>query len=65
MSDYWSSKTIFAGFATGTDFNSIIDATVKMEKFRYNQLSKQEAETDFKKEQIEGLNRTRNIQETT
>ncbi len=58
MSDYWSSKTIFAGFATGTDFNSIIDATVKMEKFRYNQLSKQEAETDFKKEQIEGLNRT-------
>ncbi|WP_027361061.1 flagellar filament capping protein FliD [Halodesulfovibrio aestuarii] len=58
MSDFWSSKTIFAGFATGTDFNSIIDATVKMEKFRYNQLSKQEAETDFKKEQIEGLNST-------
>lgn len=58
MSDYWSSKTIFAGFATGTDFNSIIDATVNMEKYRYNQLSKQEAETTFKKEQIEGLNRT-------
>lgn len=58
MSDYWSSKTVFAGFATKTDFNSIIDATVKMEKFRYNQLSKQQAETNFKKEQVEGLNRT-------
>lgn len=58
MSDYWSSKTVFAGWATKTDFNSIIDATVKTEKFRYNQLSKQEAETTFKKDQIEGLNRT-------
>ena len=58
MSDYWSSKTVFAGFATKTDFNSIIDATVNMEKYRYNQLSKSEAETTFKKEQVEGLNRT-------
>ena len=58
MSDYWSSKTVFAGWATKTDFNSIIDATVKTEKFRYNQLSKEQAEIDFKKEQIEGLNRT-------
>jgi flagellar hook-associated protein 2 len=58
MSDYWSGQKVYAGFATKTDFNSIIDATVKMEKFRYNQLSKQEAETNFKKEQIAGLNRT-------
>lgn len=58
MSDYWSGKNVYAGFATKTDFNSIIDATVKIEKFRYNQLSKQEAETSFKKEQITGLNRT-------
>ncbi|SIN73630.1 flagellar filament capping protein FliD [Halodesulfovibrio marinisediminis] len=58
MSDYWSSKTVFAGWATKTDFNKIIDATVKTEKYRYNQLSKQEAETTFKKDQIEGLNRT-------
>lgn len=58
MSDYWSSKTVYAGWSTKTDFNSIIDATVKMEKFRYNQLSKEQAEVNFKKEQIEGLNRT-------
>lgn len=58
MSDYWSGQKVYAGFATKTDFNSIIDATVKMEKFRYNQLSKQEAEVNFKKEQITGLNRT-------
>ena len=58
MAEYWSGKTAFTGFATQTDFNSIIDATVKMEKFRYNQLSKEEAAVNFKKEQINDLNNT-------
>lgn len=58
MSDYWSGQKVYAGFATKTDFNSIIDATVKQEKYRYNQLSKQKEEIKFKKEQLTGLNRT-------
>ncbi|OBQ57674.1 flagellar filament capping protein FliD [Halodesulfovibrio spirochaetisodalis] len=58
MSDYWSGQKVYAGFATKTDFNSIIDATVKQEKYRYNQLSKQKEEINFKKEQLTGLNRT-------
>lgn len=58
MSEYWSGNVTFAGFSTGTDFNSIIDATVKQEKYRYNQLEKVGAETEFKKEQVTGLNNT-------
>lgn len=58
MAEYWSGNVTFAGFATKTDFNSIIDASVKAEKFRYNQLEKKEAEYTLKKEQVTGLNST-------
>ncbi len=56
MSEYWSGSITFTGLGSGTDFDSIIEATVSMESYRLNRMEAWGEQWTSKQEQIQELN---------
>lgn len=55
MTEYWSGSITFTGLGSGTDFDSIIEATMEVESYRLNRMEKWEAMWSSKLEQVEEI----------
>lgn len=56
MSEYWSGSITFTGLGSGTDFDSIIEATVNLESHRLNRMKAWEKQWTAKKELVQEIN---------
>ncbi len=55
MTDYWSGSITFTGLGSGTDFESIIEATMNVEGYRLTQMQRWEAQWKAKLEQVQNI----------
>ncbi len=56
MSDTWSGQITFSGLGSGTDWGSIISATIEVESYRKNQMESWKADWEEKSEALQELN---------
>ncbi|GFM35075.1 flagellar filament capping protein FliD [Desulfovibrio subterraneus] len=56
MTEYWSGSITFTGLGSGTDFDSIIEATVNLESHRLNRMEAWSEQWTEKQALIQGIN---------
>ncbi len=55
MTEYWSGSITFTGLGSGTDFGSVIEATMKLEGYRLDRMEVWESMWTSKLEQVEKI----------
>ncbi|MCA1984928.1 MAG: flagellar filament capping protein FliD [Desulfovibrio sp.] len=55
MTEYWSGSITFTGLGSGTDFDSIIEATMEVERYRLNRMETWDAMWSSKLEQVQRI----------
>lgn len=55
MTEYWSGSITFTGLGSGTDFDSIIEATMTVESYRLTRMEAWEAQWTSKLEQVQEI----------
>ncbi|GAB7079428.1 flagellar filament capping protein FliD [Megalodesulfovibrio paquesii] len=55
MTEYWSGSITFTGLGSGTDFDSVIEATMAVESYRLNQMEAWDEMWSAKLEQVQAI----------